>query len=47
MTFLVNWMFSRLGRFDGPMFWGGGGGARAYIGDVNWVTYLEGVWGAY
>ena len=35
MTFLVNWMFSRLGRFDGPMFWGGGrggGGAGLYWG---------------
>ena len=36
-------MFYKLGKFDGPVFPGGGlytGGA--YIRDVNWVLYLEG-----
>ena len=39
-TFLVNLMFSRPDKFE--YIWG------AYIGDVNWVTYLGGVcpgWG--
>ena len=34
-TFLVNLMFSRPDKFE--YIWG------AYIGDVNWVTYLGGV----
>ena len=46
MTFLINLMFSRLGKFDGPMFEGayirGRGGA--YIRVVNWVAYLRGVY---
>ena len=45
-------MFYRLDKFDGPLFRGGAGGAGAYTGgayirDVNWVTYLGGVWGFY
>ena len=43
VIFLVNLMFRRLDKFDE----GGGGGAYirgAYIGDVNWVTYLEGLY---
>ena len=35
-TFLVNLMFRRLDKFDGPIF------GEAYIRDVNWVTYLGG-----
>ena len=38
-------MFCRLDKFDGPMLGGGGvytGGA--YIWDVNWGTYLGGVY---
>ena len=47
VTFLVNLMFSRLDRFDGPIF-GGGHIRGAYIWDVNWVTYLVGLYtGAY
>ena len=55
MTFLVNLMFSRLDKFDGPIFeekggdvfTGDGGGEGAYVWDVNWVTYLGGgvYWG--
>ena len=41
MTFLVNLMFSRLDKFDGPIieeaYIQGGG---AYIREVNWITYL-------
>ena len=38
-------MFSRLEKFDGPIFevayiWQGGGGG--YIWSVNWVRYLGG-----
>ena len=43
MTLLVNLMFSRLDRFDGPRSEGriyGGGGFR----DVNWVKYLVGLY---
>ena len=52
-------MFRRLEKFDGPIFGGGGGGGErvggiytkggAYIRDVNWLTYLRGVysWGVY
>ena len=35
MTVLVNLMFRKLDKFDGPIFGEGG-----YIRDVNWVTYL-------
>ena len=39
MTFLVNLMFSRLDKFDGPIF--AGAYIRVtYIPDVSWVTYL-------
>ena len=47
MTFLINLIFSRLEKFDGPIFErvyiqvGGGG---AYIRDVHWITDLEGVY---
>ena len=39
-------MFSRLEKFDGPIFevayiWQGGGGG-GYIWSVNWVRYLGG-----
>ena len=35
MTVLVNLMFRKLDKFDGPIFGEGG-----YIRDVNWITYL-------
>ena len=43
-------MFRRLDKFDEPIFGGEGGGlytGGTYIRDVNWVTYLGGVysWG--
>ena len=45
VTFLVNLLLCRLDKFDGSIFGGGGGvGAGAYILDVNWVTYLGGVY---
>ena len=43
-------MFGRLDKFDGPIFEGVGGRiygvlyAGSYIRDVNWVTYLGGVY---
>ena len=45
MPSLVNLMFRRLGKFDGPIFGGAyTRGGEVYIRFVNWVTYL-GVWG--
>ena len=40
VIFLANLMFRRLDKFDagGPYIRG------AYIRDVNWVTYLEGLY---
>ena len=42
IKFLINLMFSRLDKFDGPIFKGAyiRGWGRAYIWDVNWATYL-------
>ena len=45
MTFLVNLMFSRLDKCDGPIIEGAyirGGGA--YIRDAHWITYLGGIY---
>ena len=42
MTFLVNLMFSRLDKFDGPIIEGAYIRGEAYIRDVNWITYLGG-----
>ena len=45
MAFLVNPMFRRLEKFDGPKLGAhirGEGGA--YIRDVNWVAYLVDVY---
>ena len=48
VTFLVNLMFRRLDKFDGPIFGGGWGCGHiyggAYIWDANWFTYLRGVY---
>ena len=49
MKFLINMMFSRLNKLDGPIFEGvytrgGGGGEGTYIWDVNWVRYLGGIY---
>ena len=43
INFLINLMFGRLDKFDGPIFKGVyiRGGGRAHIWDVNWATYLE------
>ena len=46
MTFLINLIFSRLEKFDGPIFeriYIQGSGV-AYIRDVNWITDLGGVY---
>ena len=43
MTFLVNLIFCRLYKFDGPIFGGRIYRGEAYIQDLNWVTYLGGV----
>ena len=46
VTFLVNLMFRRLDKFDGLIYAGGRGAyiqGRADILDVNWITYLGGV----
>ena len=41
MTFLVNLMFCRLDKYERLIFgWRIDG--RAYIRDINWVTYLRG-----
>ena len=51
INFLINLMFSKLDKFDEPIFKGAyiRGGGRAYTWDVNWATYLEvvdsGGWG--
>ena len=58
VTFLVNLMFSKLDKFDGPISEGAfirGSGVGAYIRDVNWVIYIWGrifeggayIWGPY
>ena len=39
VTFLINLMFSRLDKFDGPIF-EGAYIRGAYIQDNNWVKYL-------
>ena len=44
VTFLVNLMFRRRNKFDGPIYEGGDAGSiyrGAYFQDVNWVTYLK------
>ena len=43
VNFLINLMFSRLDKFDGPIF-EGAYVREAYIRDVNWVTYLGSVY---
>ena len=43
VTLLVNWIFSRLDKFDELIF-GGHVYGGYYIHDVNWVTYLEGAY---
>ena len=48
MTFLVNLMFRRLDKFDGPIFRGSYiRRGEAYIQDINWVSHLWGTffWG--
>ena len=43
MIFLVNLMFYKLDKFDGPIFLVRVGGlytGKAYIRNVNWVLYL-------
>ena len=37
-------MFSRLDKFDGPIFGGMGIYTGSYIRDVNWFTYLGSVY---
>ena len=51
MRFLVNLMFRRLDKLDGPVFgrayiqgWGWGWGGAAYIRDVICFTYLRDVY---
>ena len=45
MTFLVNLMFRRFEKFDGPIF-GGAYIRGAYVRDANRVTYLGAyIWG--
>ena len=44
MTFLVNLMFRRLEKFDGPKLGAHIRGEGAYIWDVHWVTYLVDVY---
>ena len=46
VKFLVNLMFCRLDKFDGPVFERGEEGIYmgAYIRDSNWVTYLVSVY---
>ena len=40
VAFLVNLMFCKLDKFNGPIFGEGAYMRGAYIRDINWLTYL-------